>query len=348
MLRKSIYFGLALGLSLTAFGCSSDPEETPGPDNSDLPCDCGQPKADPEAGAGDGEDAVLAISKLYLGETDRNGNSEGEPWKSFGYNLDNFKSTANSKNVCQPRAGAQKSIHQDGTDGIDNAFGKGILSALSLVIDNPSVEVNDQIDAGSFTVMLKLDKLGTADNYSGINASLYGGGDLGAEPKWDGTDEWPVLAELLEGGDINKPKVKFTDSYVADRTWVGKAKSFDLAVDVQGVSLSLAINNAIITMDLDADNKGAKNGIIAGVLNTDELMESIQSLAPKFGLCGDELEQFQPILDQLAQSSDILSDGSQDPSKVCDGISIGLGFDAKAVQLGEVAEPSEGDDEDDC
>lgn len=348
MLRKSIFFSLTLGLSLAAFGCSSDPDDsnpnTPGgPDPSEEPCDCGLPPEDPNGPAGDGEDAVLAISKLFLGDTDRNGNPKDDAWKSYGYNLDGFASTNASKNLCKPRDNA-KGVHQDGTDGIDNAFGKGILSAISALIDDPSTEVNEAIDSGKFTVMLKLDKLGTGKDYSNIAASLFGGGNLGDTPKWDGTDEWPVLFELVEGGDITKPKVKL-NSYVNDRTWIGQANKLDLTVDISGTSLTLAINHAILSMDLNDDNSAASNGIIAGILNTDDLLSSIRSVAGKFDASFCEGTTLDPILNQLAQASDILANGTQDPEKVCDGLSIGLGFEAKAVQLGEVTEPSEGGDD---
>ena len=48
----------------------------------------------------------------------------------------------------------------------------------------------------------------------------------------------------------------------------------------------------------------------------------------------------QSILNQLRQASDIMSDGSQDPAKQCDAISIGLGFTMKSAQLGPVAPPT--------
>lgn len=42
------------------------------------------------------------------------------------------------------------------------------------------------------------------------------------------------------------------------------------------------------------------------------------------------------ILTQVEQAADILVDGTQDPTKTCDAISIGIGFDAVAVTLGPV------------
>jgi len=47
-----------------------------------------------------------------------------------------------------------------------------------------------------------------------------------------------------------------------------------------------------------------------------------------------------PLFDAVAQNvravSDIMRDGTQDPTQTCDGISLGMGFTAKPVQLGTV------------
>lgn len=40
------------------------------------------------------------------------------------------------------------------------------------------------------------------------------------------------------------------------------------------------------------------------------------------------------VLQQIRATSDIMNDGTQDPDATCDGISVGLGFEAEAVQLG--------------
>ena len=48
-----------------------------------------QPPADPGGTPGAGTDpTVIAVRKLFVGETDRQGNPDPNAWKSFGYNLD--------------------------------------------------------------------------------------------------------------------------------------------------------------------------------------------------------------------------------------------------------------------
>ncbi len=43
--------------------------------------------------------------------------------------------------------------------------------------------------------------------------------------------------------------------------------------------------------------------------------------------------------DTLRQASDIMVDGSQEPNKICNGISIGIGFEAKRAGIGGVSAP---------
>ncbi len=52
-------------------------------------------------------------------------------------------------------------------------------------------------------------------------------------------------------------------------------------------------------------------------------------------LCGDTLWAL--IEKQIMQAADIMSDGTQDIAATCDGISIGLGFTAREVQIGTAA-----------
>lgn len=360
MLRTKISFGLALGLaaiaSLSACG-SSDSEAPPG-DTGPTPSQgctdpgpkCGHAPAQPSnAPPGDGTGStVLAMSKLYLGDTDRSGNTDANAWKQIGFNLDDKISNAKSGDVCKPVQGANPTlVKTDGANGIDNSFGENIMPIIVGLASDASSKINDSINQGTFTIMLKIDALGTQQDYSGLSAALYGGGDLskvaGFEngPNWDGQDPWPVLYELVDNGDVNSPKVKFPSSYVASRTWVsGSAGDVNLSLSISGYALSLTIHHATIAMDLGADNTTATNGTIGGVLKTEELNNGLKAVAGKISssLCqGSTLDS---ILQQISQASDILSDATQDATKTCDGISVGLGYDAKAVKLGDVTDPA--------
>ncbi len=313
------------------------------------------PDADPSASAGDSTGTVLAIHTLYLGDTDRNGKTSSTAWKSFGYDLDGKASTKESTDLCKPAAGAKaSSVYEDGDAGTDNSFGKNILPIITSLASDASSQVNDSINKGSFTIILKIDDIGPKDSYKDIHTGLYAGSKLldmngmQVAPAWDGTDEWPVVPELLNNGDINNPKVQFASSYVVKnpssgaRTWVsGGQGNITLNLSVGGFTLGLTIASALVSTELTADNAGGTNGTIAGILDTEQLIAELAKVAGSFDptLCPPS-STFESIAQQIRQASDIMSDGSQDPTKTCNGISIGLGFDMDAIKLGKVADPS--------
>lgn len=308
------------------------------------------PPDPPAETPGDGPGAVLAIHKLYLGDTDREDKPSTSAWKKFGYDLDGKISTKDSKDLCKPAEGAKPSdVYPDGDLGIDNSFGANILPIILPLAMDASTQINESIDSGSFTIMLSMEGVGTGDNYNPLLTKLYGGAKLvdgaGTEitPKWDGSDEWPVIPELLNGGNIDNPIVQFSKSYVvkngAARTWVsGSAADLKLNLSIAGFTLSLTIGSALISADLSGDNKKATNGTIAGILDTEQLISELAKVAGSFdpSLCPPSAT-FESIAQQIRQASDVLVTGGQDPTKTCDGISIGLGFDMDAVKLGVVA-----------
>ncbi len=292
---------------------------------------------------------TLAVSKLYLGDTDRQGNASPTAWKKYGYNLDGLISTKTGANHCKLVAGANPTnVKQDGDNGIDNSFGSNLLPLITSLASDAATSVNDSISSGSFTIMINMDNLGdpaaNADQ-TGITAELYGGADKKSPALFDGTDVWPVLPELLnDPTDITSSKVKFPDSFLAGGTWVSGSKGdLSLSLSVSGYSLTLKIIGAVITMDVTGMGTAAKatNGTIAGVINTEELINELAKVAGSFdtSLCSGST--FDSIAQQIRQGSDIMSDGTNgDPTKTCDGISIGLGFDAAGVTLGTVADPA--------
>jgi hypothetical protein len=359
--RFILLAGFAIAaVSLSACGGSSNSSDggsagstgsggSGGSDPGNVPPDAGPMKA------GDGSGAVLAIHKLYLGDTDRAGKTSSTAWKGFGYNLDGKISTKDSTDLCKPQQGAKPSaIYEDGDGGNDNSFGKNILPIITSLASDAGTQVNDSINKGSFTIILNIEEVGTGDSYNPLTTKLYAGSklvdDAGMEiaPKWDGTDAWPVVPELLNNGDINNPKVQFASSYVvkdpktSKRTWVSGSKGdITLNLSVGGFTLGLTVGSALVSTELGDDNKHGTNGTIAGVLDTEQLISELGKVAGSFDptLCPGS-STFESIAQQIRQASDIMADGSQDPSKTCDGISIGLGFDLDAITLGKVADPS--------
>ncbi len=281
------------------------------------------------------EGVVLAVTKLTFGE----GNS-GQ-WKKFGFNLDNLVSTTASTDLCKPNSNALTVVpYPDGDDGIDNSFGKNLLPLILSLYPTLVADSNAGIQKGIFTVLLKMDCLPPTGDVTGMTTRLFAGTALGSTPKFDGTDKWPVAPELL--GDPMDPEsstIRFHNSSVTGTMYdAGKDATFILTIPLNtkttSTSVKLTLYAARTTMDLAGDRKSATSGRIGGVLNTEEFVAEMKKAGALLGLCESPL--FAGLLTQARQASDIMADGSQDPTKTCDGISMGLGFEMKEVQLGAV------------
>jgi hypothetical protein len=333
----------ALAVYGLSYGCSSTTEAETGAGASG-PVSTKKPPPPPDgASAGDGSGAVFAVSKLFVGDTDRTGKKDQNAWKTYGYDLDGKISTNASTDVCKPAPGGSKTIHDDGENGTDNAFGKKLVPLIAQAlkgqgVDSPSTEVTSQIEEGKFSILLRLDKLGAKPSYIDIAGFLYAGADLGHKPNW-AQEKWPVFDALLtDPKDIDSTKVKFPKSYVNEHVWVsGAPATLDLALSIGGVTLTLTINNALISMKMSTDRKTVREGTIAGIIATKQLVTEIEKVAGSLGFCDEALVK--NISGLIIGAADILSDGTQDPSKECNGISVGLGFDALAIGgLGDVVE----------
>jgi hypothetical protein len=282
----------------------------------------------------------FALHKIYLGDTDRTGVINNSAWKSYGYNIDGKISTKDSTDVCTLTSGAAKSTQADGTGGIDNSFGENILPIiLTTAGQDAAKKINDSIAAGHFTVMIDttgLDDADPAQTATGLKGYLNAGGAFDSvgmtAPTWSTADNWPVRPELLSvKTDPTSSTIRFPSSYVVAGTYVnGTPGKVQLSLAISGVSLDININQAVITCD--HKTKGAcTNGTIAGIINSEELIMQLKGVAGRISTSLCQGSAFMSIAQQIQQASDILSDGTNASGKPCDGISIGLGFDATEI-----------------
>jgi hypothetical protein len=294
---------------------------------------------------GDGTGAtVFAVTHLYVGDTNRDGTPDpANAWKQYGFDLDGKISDQYSVDLCKPQSNAApKTVYPDGYAGIDNSFGKNILPILLGLTADFSQKVNDSIAQGQGTLLIDIEQLGAGADYNPLLARLYQSADLGQPPHFDGTDHWPVAPEsLVSPTDVTSAKVSMPQSYVFADTWVGSYQGdMHLKLPSAGFMLDITIHHPVIAMKLDPAHKSAVNGTIAGLVPTESFVQMIKQIAGQFdpALCnGPTIDS---ITTQIRQASDSLADGSQDPTKTCDSISIGIGFDAVVDQLGAVAPPT--------
>ena len=279
---------------------------------------------------------TFAVSSVLWGDTDPDGGLDlANGWKQYGYNIDGV-APGDVAAFCKPVQGASATlVHEEGTGGIENAFGHIVLplsqSTECSICNNNCCGIFEP-----FTVLLSLDQLGTGASYNPLSARVASGTDLDVDagicgiavPRFDGTDVWSVFSGTADS---------LSGSYLVNDTWVSGPIA-RVSVQFQGLcpdpepALTLNIVHARITMRLDPAHKTATAGVISGVIPTADLQHQILMVGGSIStsFCTSSMN----ILESIGQASDIMQDGTQDPTKTCDGISIGLGFTASIDQVG--------------
>jgi len=342
MLRSHLYLATfvasagILSLGLTACGDDTGPGGAGG-----AAAGGATPPPRPEgAGPGDGSGKIFGTSKIYIGTKTRAGVESADAWKDFGYDLDGQITGADFANHCTPAGGAAPTnVFPDGTNGIDNAFGKVLLpiikTAAATSVSDLEASLNMGISDGTFNLMINIADLGDGDSYDPLNAILLAGKD-GVGNTWKAVPEF-----LTNPTDPNSSKVKFPGSYLNANTWVsGDKGTVELSLGIAGFDLSLNIESALISMELDGAHGGATNGIISGVLDAEALIDQLRDVLGAVDESFCEGTAVEGILNQIRQASDIMADGSQQAGAMCTGISIGIGFDTTVVTLDGVGEPA--------
>lgn len=305
-----------------------------------------------------------ALHKLYLGDTDRTGVASMDAWKAFGYNLDGKVTSTSSTDVCKLVTGAGRSTQQDGNNGIDNSFGANIMPIVTMLDSSASMTLNDSINNGKFTVFTDVtgfdDTAGNHTNATGLGGVLLAGApysaDGGSVPSWDTTTNWPVLPDpgLIQGctpysasggggcpantDPVANAVIKFSSAYQNNGTFVnGTPAPLTLSLSIGGQQLALEIDSAVITFQPNGPGS-VTNGIIAGVLDSQKLIDAVKNIAGNISTSLCMGSAFDSIAMQLQQASDIVLNGStvsNESGVACNAISIGLGFEST-----EIAKPS--------
>lgn len=346
---------------LVVAGCGDD--VTPKP-STFPPADVGQPPEAPEnAAMPDGPGATFAISKWNFGQFDANGVMNKDVWKTIGYNLDHTITTRTmaggviiGENVCVRVVGADFAMVADGNDGRDNGFGSTVMPFVQAVNVGAEIASNNLIRFGKHTLLVDVQGLGKSPTYQAMSARIYEGRSfvdaqgLPANPKFDGTDIWPVAFESVLGGALDAPLAVSKDAYVAEEgdggTFVGRfGESIVLTLDAFGLPdeqgiMQLRIHEPLITMRLSADRLRVESGTLAGYLDTEEITGEVRRLVGIFDatLCNGPTDF--SLRQQIRQGSDILRNEQKDKTKTCDSISLGIQFEATRAQLGTVVDPA--------
>jgi hypothetical protein len=279
--------------------------------------------------------SALAVSQLYYGDTDRNGTADPNAWQAYGLDIDGKNTTASSTHVCTLVAGASKQVQVDGPGGIDNSFGENIVPILSTLNASFSAAGNSSLRAGDATAVFALQGLGDGPDYSPLVGALYRAAPTSSPPLWSGSD--------TRNPDRNVSPITFKSGYVNQRVWVGQPPSGPAAFDLHFGNAGappLLLQNVQVEMLVAAGAASATQGNLSAVVATADMVNWLQQIAGAISVSLCSGSAFQSIAQQIQQASDIVVDGQGNVSNptgtTCNAISIGLGFDATAVQLGSV------------
>ncbi len=335
--------GVALTLPFTFGACGGTTTDLPdgGDASVDVKAEGGIPTKPPppDSGTPTTVTATYALQTIFLGEAPRDGGAPSTTaWKDFGFNIDGLQTIKSSTNVCTLQPGAPTVNQVDGTNGIDNSFGETLLPIFQTVLSlpTPSMTETQAIDSGTWTVQLQITGLSddakqTAPN---IVAQIFTSGayDNGT-PAFDTSTDWPVLStSVVDGKTIaSGSTMVFKDAFITNGTFITQTAPdpLVLSLNFNGVPVELRLHASTITFDHSAPTD-LTNGTIAGVLDTQEFVNTLQSVAGQFStsLCGTA---FAGIAQQIEQASDIMNDGTNAQGATCNGISVGIGFNAKQI-----------------
>jgi hypothetical protein len=280
--------------------------------------------------------SVLALRDVSFGDKDDAGNPSSTAWESLGFDIDGLVTTYASNDVCRLAAGASRDAQIDGVAGIDNSFGANVLPILLTVLASDATSVFDySLDNGQASSLIAVDDLGPEANAIPLATRFLVGAPRTTTPMWNGSDVFPI--DSISFDDAGAPALAFTQSYVNGGTFVAAPPSGLGTIWIgtkDGIAYKLAITHMQLEMRIASDASGATGGILSGILPTDALVEVARSASERISMALCSAAAFASIATQFEQASDILVDGTQDPTKSCDGVSIGLGFSASRVQLG--------------
>lgn len=345
--RVGKWVTVAVGSIVCGWGCTSQSSSPAQPNIyacGELPDGSSSAGILPSRPAGpvaSGPSGTWAVSKLYYGDTDRDGQTSCVAWQTYGLNIDGKTTVAASTDVCTPVPGTSRQAQVDGQNGIDNSFGANVVPVLATLDLSFSTKGDTGITQGGATMLLSLDHWIAGPSHSPSAGALLRAAPS-SRPRWDGTDVRDVnRASLI--GDSGTAWLSFPDGYVAQGTWVGEPPSsasspLDLELRLgHFASWPLTVTHVQFAMSL-APHSGSSPGVLAGVIRTEDMVSWFKATAGAVSMSLCTGSAFASIAMQVEQMSDIMADGTNAPGATCNGISLGLGLDAVPVKTGVVVD----------
>jgi hypothetical protein len=315
-----------------------------------------RPPGDPVPGTGS-RTLWLGVKHFHFAHSNDSLKKPGA-WEDWGWDIDGLCTGATASDQagsCIRSPLVTPDQIRDGKNCRDNNFGSQIVPQLNVYNNAFENDTNNGLLAGTPAWVFVLEDLGDGVDDPYVPGKLYLAAQMPdkVRPAWDGTDVRTILPRSVTGGDVTKPIVTFAKGYVRNNVWVsGEPQSFETSLPIgdKGELMPLPIVNGVIAFQLNAGHTSVVDGTgqVAGAL----AVASVENFLKPFLLTQTTFcpgsSQYNNLMKTISTYGDVVVGAAklQDPTKSCDGISLGIGINmapiAAATALGPEQTPSPG------
>jgi hypothetical protein len=307
-------------------------------------------------------DLVFAMRKVDFGQDSlQNG-------PALGYDLDTRCTCQGEGPSCLEPAWAYAD-HCDGPEGRDNASSQ-LFHQIETFTNTLSSDVNSQLaESGNWTLLARLRQYNGQANDQQVVVSLYPspGRDNDAcfgaayAPAWDGSDEWPISADSLEGAggaspdagtgeggcrpdagadlDIDAPLYTDPVGYVHDWVLVANLPQVGMILSAGDHSPVIRITAGFLTARLDnVQTPGRwllRDGLLGGRWKLTEFLAMLGSFTSSGDPVCTDTVVYAMVKPEVCSYADLASTLGG-PTTPCDAISFGMGFEGENAKIGHI------------
>lgn len=318
----------------------------------------------PPSAAPNVEPIFMAVASMRIGSLDENGTLDPNAWQSIGFDLDG---TCTGSDTC-PRTGdprvscvpSSAQVARDGQFCRDNTFGRLEYTAQLVPELAKKYGLNDDafncaLCTGQYNFLLKITGYNGLPDDDQVRVDLYPSPGLEkplpwncALPDWKTHPcftpdlPWTLRADSVLGStsgvDVGPSKLFDDSAYVREGYLVVRLPEDTLfwfpGTKALAVAYPLALQKGIVTGRIVKGPDGVyriEDGIIAGRAKKDDMLRGFRLI----GFCEDDANF--PLMEQFISSNlDTLSDGTTDPARPCDSMSVGLAFTGLQAKPGKL------------
>lgn len=302
----------------------------------------------------------LAITSTRLGSLNRQGNPDPNAWQEIGYDLDGTCTGADTCEGADSPPSCKPTVPQISTDGHfcrDNTFGRLEFTAALVPELAKKYGLNDDafncaLCVGSYNYVLKISGYNGEANDDRVRVDLYPSSGLVKPLPWNCADpSWktrpcftPDQVFKVEKSGMNDPRPgpDLPDAKAFDDN--AFVKDGYVVISLKDLFLWFPGYNALVTaypVQLKAgvaSGKLARGGdgvwrITDGIIGGRTLAEDLVKGFRRIGFCESD-PNYGLMVDFVAKNLDLLADGTKNPERTCDAMSVGIGFEALQAVAG--------------